>query len=123
MKVLLIDDSLVFRKAQAKAMKSLGIETIYEAENGKIAIASLEKINYEVDLILLDINMPVMSGIETLQIIRQRAPDLPVIMCTSEAGKEKIMQAIKAGATTYLLKPIRKIDILEKINKYVSQKT
>ncbi len=119
MRALLVDDSLVFRRAQAKVLKSLGVAEIFEAENGKEALEILAKENFDVNFVILDINMPVLGGIETLGFIRQYSTDLPVIMCTSEAGKEKIMQSLKAGANTYLLKPVKKDDMLQKIRDYM----
>lgn len=120
MKLLLIDDSLVFRRAQKKVLVGqLGVEHVSEAANGKEALGILEENGYDFDVVILDINMPVMSGIETLNAIRAKAPELPVVMCTSEAEKKQVLSALNAGANTYLLKPVRKPDLEEKVMPFL----
>ncbi|RMD79944.1 MAG: response regulator [Lentisphaerae bacterium] len=114
--VLLIDDSLVFRKAQTKVLKKLGIDNVIEAESGEAGLQYISR-GSPLDFILLDINMPNENGIDILKRIRELLPDIPIIMCTSEGGKHHILEAIRAGATTYLLKPIRPNDMKEKISQ------
>lgn len=116
MKVLLTDDSSTMRKIQKRVLDSMGITDVIEAGNGKEALERIKE-NNDFDFILLDINMPEMNGMETLAAIRSN-PDtakLPVIMCTSVAEKGQVMEAIKAGATNYLVKPFQPEDLKKKI--------
>jgi len=93
----------------------MGIEDVLEASNGKEALDLIGQ--HKFDFVLLDVNMPEMNGMETLKAIRSN-PDtvkLPVIMCTSVADKGQVMEAIKAGATNYLVKPFQPADLQKKI--------
>jgi len=115
MKVLLTDDSSTMRKIQKRVLAGMGIEDVLEASNGKEAIDLISQ--HKFDFVLLDVNMPEMNGMETLKAIRGN-PDsakLPVIMCTSVADKGQVMEAIKAGATNYLVKPFQPEDLQKKI--------
>jgi len=123
MKVLLVDDSTTMRKIQKRVLVSMDIDDIVEAGDGVEAIKQLEDNNYDFDFILLDINMPEMSGLETLRKIRS-TPEmvkLPVIMCTSVAEKEQVMEAIKAGATNYVVKPFRPEELQKKIEAVIKK--
>ncbi len=121
MKVLLTDDSTTMRKIQKRVLTSMGITDIVEAGDGTEAIKKLEENNYDFDFMLCDINMPEMSGLETLRKIRStpECAQLPVIMCTSVAEKEQVMEAIKAGATNYVVKPFKPDDLQKKIESVI----
>lgn len=117
MKVLLVDDSMTMRKIQKRTLTSMGIEDIVEASNGKEALARLAENNYDFTFVLCDINMPEMDGIETLTAIRAKPESkaLPVIMCTSVAEKSQVLTAIKAGASSYVVKPFRPDELKARI--------
>ncbi len=115
MKVLLVDDSATMRKIQKRLLAQVGVETIIEAGNGKEAITMLEDCNYQVDLVLCDMNMPEMNGIETLTAIKASHKEVPVVMCTSVAEKSAVMEAIKLGASNYLVKPFAQDAFIAKI--------
>ncbi len=120
MKVLLIDDSSTMRKIQKRVLTGMGIDDIQEGGNGKEALAILET-QKDFTFILCDINMPEMNGMETLAAIRADASisKIPVIMCTSVAEKGQVMEAIKAGASNYLVKPFQPDDLKAKIEAVV----
>ena len=117
MKVLLVDDSTTMRKIQRKVLAELGINDIVEADNGKVALQTLKDNNYAFTFVLCDINMPEMNGIDTLKAIRADplSAKLPVIMCTSVAEKTQVLEAIKAGASNYVVKPFQPADLKSKI--------
>ncbi len=117
MKVLLTDDSTTMRKIQKRVLQTMGITEIVEASDGKMALEKLTEHNYNFDFMLCDINMPEMSGIETLRNIRSvpEGAKLPIIMCTSVAEKDQVMEAIKAGASNYVIKPFKPEDLQSKI--------
>ena len=114
-KVLVVDDSAVMRQIIKKNLKELGFGELSEAENGA---AGLKKAGEEpVDLIVSDWNMPNMTGLEFLKAVRADADlkGIAFIMVTSEADKEKIMEAVKAGVNQYIVKPFNAIQLEEKI--------
>ena len=105
--VLVVDDSAMMRKVVLRVLKLAGIEfdVVLEAGDGAEALELL-KAN-QVALIMCDINMPVMSGLELLQRIKEEklAIGVPIVMVTTEAGETQVRQAIVAGARGYIRKP------------------
>ncbi|MCM8541797.1 MAG: response regulator [Lentisphaeraceae bacterium] len=121
MKVLLIDDSTTMRKIQRRALSTLGIENVDEASNGREGVDKLQAENYAYNMVLLDMNMPEMGGMEVLKTVRAdpKSNNIPIIMCTSVADKEQVMEAIKSGASNYVVKPFTPEDLQKKISKYL----
>ncbi|MDJ0641818.1 MAG: response regulator [Erythrobacter sp.] len=101
---LIVDDSRVIRKVSRHILETLGF-SVEEAENGKVGLELCDRSMPSV--ILLDWNMPVMSGIEFLVQLRQRpGGDAPkVVFCTTENDVAHIREAIEAGADEYVMKP------------------
>jgi len=124
MKILLVDDSGTMRKIQKRLLIDAGYSTddILEAGNGKEAIQMLEDLKYECDLVLCDVNMPEMNGLETLTAIRAKTKAVPVIMCTSVAEKGTVMESIKLGANNYLVKPFAQDNFISKIKAVIEKK-
>jgi CheY-like chemotaxis protein len=116
LKVLAVDDSKTIRMIVKKAFKSFNCE-IFEAANGKegLEMASSEKPG----LIVLDITMPVMTGIEMLEKLKSdpELADTPVIMLTAESGKDNVMQILKMGVKDYMVKPFKGPDLIERVKK------
>jgi DNA-binding NarL/FixJ family response regulator len=110
-KVLLVDDQTLVRQG-IRSLLSLSdlVEVIAEASNGAEALTLLKNkasdAENEIDLVLMDIRMPVMTGIEALTAISENGINIPVIMLTTFDDHESVMQAIKAGAKGYLLKDV-----------------
>jgi DNA-binding NarL/FixJ family response regulator len=105
--VILVDDQTLVRHGINSLLSlSPDIRVLGEAENGLRAIALLDEISGQVDVVLMDIRMPQMNGIETLNAMREKGLDIPVIMLTTFDDHESVMQAIKAGAKGYLLKDV-----------------
>ena len=109
MKVLLTDDSPTMRNIQKRILRQMGITDIVEAGDGREALTKIVENDFNFDFMLCDINMPVMSGIETLRRIRgnPKTAKMPVIMCTSVTEKDQIKRVISAGANGYLVKPLK----------------
>jgi two-component system chemotaxis response regulator CheY len=101
---LIVDDSRVIRKVSRHILETLGF-TVDEAENGQHGLEECEA--QMPDVILLDWNMPIMTGIEFLVLLRQRADGAKpkVVFCTTENDVAHIRQAISAGADEYVMKP------------------
>ena len=106
--MLIVDDSKVSRKVQAIALSELGLveDEIVEAENAKEAFKFFgEK---EIDLILLDWNMPEITGVDFIRIFKTKFPDtqIPIVMVTSDGRKDSIVEASGLGVSGYIVKPI-----------------
>ena len=114
MNILLVDDSRTIRNIQKNVLKGLGYENVWEAEDGVQALARLKE---EIpDLMLVDWNMPNMDGITLIREVRKTNKSLPIIMCTTESEKSRVLEAVKAGVNNYIVKPFTVESLGEKIN-------
>ena len=114
--ILIVDDSRIMRNIVKNTFEELKIPSQYlEAADGKKAIQLLEM--NKVDLVFLDWNMPEMDGLEFLQRVRAMSDyaELPIIMVTSEAAKYHVIEALQAGATDYIIKPVHEKTFKEKV--------
>jgi DNA-binding response OmpR family regulator len=113
-KVLTVDDSRTIRMIVKKAFKPYECE-LFEAENGSEGLAAASKIHP--DLIILDITMPVMTGIEMLIKMKEQEDlkDIPVIMLTAESGKDNVMQIVKMGVKDYVVKPFKGEQLIARV--------
>jgi len=119
MKVLLVDDSRTIRNIQKNVLSQLGHTEIAEAGDGLEALQRLEE--GLPDLVLIDWNMPKMDGITLVRKIRETNKTLPLIMCTTEAQKERVIEAIKAGVNNYVVKPFNVESLAEKIEQTMAK--
>jgi two-component system chemotaxis response regulator CheY len=114
---LIVDDSSVMRKIVERALRQAGLSLskVHEASSGVEALDLLK--NERVDLILSDINMPMMDGLEFLRQLRaqQLAPDVPVVMITTESSEEHVKEAIIAGAQGYIRKPFTAEQVKDRV--------
>ncbi len=113
-KVLLVDDEVDFREVLRLRMEKRGLETD-TAENGLQALEMVTGKNY--DAVVLDLAMPGMDGIETLEKLLQQKPDLQIIVLTGQATVEKGVMAMKMGAADFLEKPAEIKALVDKIEK------
>ncbi|WP_417386142.1 response regulator [Gimesia sp.] len=118
MKVLLVDDSGTMRTIQKRCLSKLGIEDVTEAEDGVQALELFVASNF--DIVLSDWNMPNMDGLQLLKEIRQRNKDIPVIMITTEAERARVVTAIQAGVSDYLVKPFTPDSLKSKLERWVT---
>ncbi len=106
-RALIVEDSSVMRKMIERSLRQGGMEfqQVFEAANGTQALEILEK--NAVDLILCDINMPVMNGLEFLKRLPRvkNAQGVPVVMITTEGSEDHVVQALAYGAKGYIPKP------------------
>ena len=116
-RTLIVDDSSVMRKIVERSLRQAGLESlvIFEAGSGSEGLDVLK--GQQVDLILSDINMPSMDGLEFLRQIRRQnlAPGVPVVMITTESSEEHVKQAILAGAQGYIRKPFTAEQVKERV--------
>jgi two-component system chemotaxis response regulator CheY len=117
MDVLIVDDSAAIRKILRRVLLQAGIPLgqFYEAGDGLEAIAGLKQ--QKVHLILSDINMPNMDGLQLLGELKgnQEWKDIPVIMITTEGSQAKVLEAVQLGAAGYVRKPFTAEQIKEKL--------
>jgi two-component system chemotaxis response regulator CheY len=123
-KVLVVDDFPTMRRIVRNLLKQIGFEYIDEAEDGAHALQRLKGGNY--GLVVSDWNMPNMEGIELLRNVRKETEpllrDIPFLMVTAEAEKEKVIEAIKAGVDNYIVKPFTAEILKEKLEKIADKK-
>ncbi len=113
-KVLLVDDDPDFLDIMSERMRTRGME-VDTAASGKEALEKLEAQSY--DAVLLDLMMPEMGGLEALQIIKEKKPEIQVILLTGHASVSKGVEAIKLGAMDFVLKPAKMEELTEKIKQ------
>jgi len=107
MNVLVVDDFLTMRRILKNILKQVGFKKMEEAEDGAQALDMIKNADPVFDLIIADWNMPKMTGIELLKAIRAdpELKHLPVIMVTAEAQKSRVLEAVQAGVSNYIVKP------------------
>lgn len=118
--LLIVDDSVAIRKILQRALRQaqLPIGKVYEAGDGQEAMDVLR--NHAVGLVMTDINMPNMNGLQLLSEIRanQEWKELPVIMITTESGHGTVEEAVQMGASAYIRKPFTPDQIQAKLQRY-----
>ena len=118
-KVLIVDDELDFLETIIKRLRARNIE-VSGVESGYLALEALDSRNP--DVIILDVKMPGMDGIETLKEIKKKKPLTEVIMLTGHASVESGIQGMQLGAFDYLMKPIALDELLEKVRQAYERK-
>lgn len=116
MKILVVDDFSTMRRIIKNILRELGYNNTEEADDGSTALEKLKKGNF--DLVVTDLNMPIMSGIELLKEMRKdvKLMKTPVLMVTAEAAKESVVEAVKAGVSNYIIKPFTAATLRERID-------
>lgn len=121
MNVLIVDDSRIIRNVMKNILAERGIpeESIREAPDGREAMRILAE--QPIHLVLLDWNMPNLNGLDLVKMLRakEQFKDLPIIMITSEAARYNVLEAVKAGVSDYVIKPVTGRAVLEKVDKYL----
>ncbi|HEX4020055.1 MAG TPA: response regulator [Acidobacteriaceae bacterium] len=122
-RALIVDDSAVMRKIVERTLRQGGMDltTVAEAANGEEALAILRR--QTVDLILCDINMPGMDGLELLQQmqVEKLARQVPVVMITTESSESHVRSALMNGAQAYIRKPFTPEQIQERVLPLVAK--
>ena len=117
LKIAIVDDnSFLINAIKEKLSFFDDISVKHTSLNGSELLTKLQE-NHNLDLILMDIEMPVLNGIETTQIVKQKYPHIKIIMLTAFDNDEHIFNAIKAGADGYLLKEINPMNLYEGIKE------
>lgn len=119
--VLLVDDEQVFVNTMGKRLNKRGL-TVIKSFSGEDGLAVLEE-NHHVDVVILDVKMPGLDGIETLRRIKSKYPLVEVIMLTGHGTVETAIDGMKEGAFDYLLKPCDMDELMGKINDSAARKS
>jgi two-component system chemotaxis response regulator CheY len=119
MRVLLADDSGTMRTIIKRSLESLGVTGAVEAADGLQAI-ELFKAGGGFDLVLTDWNMPGKTGIEVVREIRAIDRKVPIVMVTTEAERARVMEAIQAGVSDYLVKPFTTEVLRAKLERFAT---
>lgn len=118
--ILVVEDSPTMRQLISFAMKRIANTKVIEATDG---VDALKKLSSEkVDLILADINMPVMDGLKLVSLVRNNPlyKDIPVIIITTEGAKEDRDRAMSLGANGYIPKPIQTQELIKMVSSFIS---
>ncbi len=110
-KILIVDDEPALRQTLARILHQAGME-VTTAENGEQGLAFLETTSF--DVVYMDIHMPGMAGLDVLDVVHSRYPGLPVLLLTAQPDLNSAVEALRRGATDYLLKPIKPEAIIER---------
>ena len=116
---LIVDDSSVIRKVARRILEGLDFQ-IVEAEDGEKAMEVCKR--GMPDAILLDWNMPVMDGLTFVKEVRTTNKDIPIVMITTESERSRVIVAIEAGVSDYLVKPFTADDLSAKLRKWIPLK-
>lgn len=124
LRILIVDDSSTIRQSVAGILNDLGFAKLDFAADGLESLKAIEDADSNDDpfgLVLCDINMPALNGIEFLKKVRETHPKLPIIMVTIESDSKTVMEAVALGASHYLLKPVTEEKLAQKLEKVFSK--
>ncbi len=117
-RLLLAEDNEINALVFLSFLEEWGLDSVV-AVNGEEAIASVHNSLFAVDVILMDIHMPVLNGIQAIRKIREFNLTVPIIALTASTGDNDIRQAMEAGANDYLLKPVSSTSLFQTLSKYL----
>lgn len=118
---LIVDDAKFMRVAVSRILSEYDVKIVGEAENGLRAVELFAML--KPSIIIMDISMPVMDGIEAIKRIIKRDASANIIVCSTLADRQKVIEAIKEGATSYILKPPNEGKLIIEINKIFGENT
>ncbi|MBR1851575.1 MAG: response regulator [Lachnospiraceae bacterium] len=108
--ILIVDDSRTSRKFLREILERNGHTVVAEAVNGEDGYLKYKE--FRPQIVTMDITMPVMNGVESLSLIKKENPEAIVLMITAVGQKEKMIEAVKRGATEFILKPFNEAEII-----------
>jgi len=116
-RVLIVDDAMFIRHTLKRIISEAGYQVAGEADNGQAGVEQYK--NLKPDAVFLDITMPVMDGLQALQQIKTFDPNAVVIMCTALGQESMVMEALKAGAKDYIVKPFQPERVINGLAKAI----
>lgn len=115
--ILIVDDAAFMRMMIKDILSKNGYTVAGEAENGKVAVDKYNEV--KPDLVLMDITMPEMDGIQALKAIKGNDPNAQIIMCSAMGQQAMVIEAIQSGAKDFIVKPFQAERVLEAVKKVV----
>ena len=112
-KILMVDEAAFMRKMISDTLSKAGYEELYEAVDGADAVAKYSEI--QPDLVIMDITMPNMDGLEALKAIRSSDPGANVVMCSAMGQESMVMDAVRSGAKDFIVKPFKPDRVLKTV--------
>lgn len=116
-KILLVDDAAFMRMMIKDTLSKNGYTDLYEASDGAQAVERYVEVSP--DLVIMDITMPNMDGLEALKAIRSKDPNAAVVMCSAMGQESMVIEAIKSGAKDFIVKPFKPDRILKTVSSIV----
>jgi len=115
--IMITDDALFMRVMLKTILVGGGYSVTLEANNGQEAVALYRQ--HKPDLVLMDITMPLMDGITAVKEIKKEFPECKIVMCTAMGQKTMVVDAIKAGAKDFIVKPFQPERVLDSVHKVI----
>ncbi|EHM09605.1 response regulator with CheY-like receiver, AAA-type ATPase, and DNA-binding domains [Thermanaerovibrio velox DSM 12556] len=117
-RVLIVDDAAFMRMMLKDILTKNGFEVVGEAENGKVAVQMYTEL--KPDVVTMDITMPEMDGLAAVKEIKQQDPNAKVVMVSAMGQQAMVIEAIRAGAADFIVKPFQPDRVLEALSKALS---
>lgn len=118
-RVLIVDDAAFMRVTLKKMLEKNGFEVVGEAENGEVALEKYELLNP--DIVTMDITMPVLSGLEAVKKIVEKAPGAKVVMVSAMGQESYIREAVVSGAKSFIVKPFNEEHVIKTLNQVLGK--
>ena len=116
-KILLVDDAAFMRKVIKDTLNKNGYTDVHEAVDGADAVEKYDELHP--DLVLMDITMPNMDGLEALKAIRAKDPNANVVMCSAMGQESMVIDAVRSGAKDFIVKPFKPDRVLKTVSSIV----
>ncbi len=116
-KILIVDDNDLVRTLLCGILRSEDCQIVGEAKNGTLALECIERTRP--DIVFMDVMMPVMDGLQALQSIKRKYPEIVVVMITGNPSKENVKESIQGGASGFIVKPFNSAKVLDILNRVV----
>ncbi|MCD6249296.1 MAG: response regulator [candidate division Zixibacteria bacterium] len=120
-RILIVDDSKMMRRNLSKILMDAGHEVVAQAEDGSQACSAFAE--HQPDLVTMDINMPIMDGIQAVKRIIVDFPDAEIVMISAHNEQSQVYEAIKFGAKNYIVKPIKAQTVVSVVNKILAKES
>ncbi len=115
-RAIIVDDSRIARQILKQILLSVKFDVIEEIDNGGAAVEKLKKPNLRLDYLFIDVEMPVLDGVEVVKTVRGSLPNCKIVMVTSHGEREKIEELIKLGINGYIKKPFDRDTVIFKLS-------
>ncbi|BDG47906.1 MULTISPECIES: response regulator [Parageobacillus] len=117
-KILIVDDAKFMRMTLSNILKKANHEIVGEAENGKEAVELYRSL--KPDIVIMDITMPVMNGLEALRAIKREDANAKIVICSAMGQQRMVVEAIEAGAADFIVKPFEENRVMEAVVRLLS---